>query len=103
MKTTALEELHITYSSMGTCGYRALADSVSTEKLKSLKKLTCSAPRWDDDSPKGDHVDGTALGQLIMKTTALEELDISSESIERPKKDLKAETNIQTTGEAAMT
>eukprot|EP01067_Filipodium_phascolosomae_P001185 Filipodium_phascolosomae@DN1815_c1_g1_i3.p1 len=70
--TTALEELDIGGSDLGSDGLQALEEQLSVERLKALKMLKCH--RCLFEGPAG----GRAFGQLLMKTTALTNLDFGN-------------------------
>eukprot|EP01067_Filipodium_phascolosomae_P009196 Filipodium_phascolosomae@DN8134_c0_g1_i1.p1 len=70
MKTTILEELNIRNNPIGNDGLQTLAEIVSDKKLQKLRMLECSACGIEGTAG------GRALGQLVMKTAVLEELNI---------------------------
>eukprot|EP01067_Filipodium_phascolosomae_P005038 Filipodium_phascolosomae@DN3044_c0_g1_i1.p1 len=71
MKTTALEELHIRSVPIGNDGLETLAELVPEEKLGALKNLDCLFCGAEG----GDG--GRAFAKLLIKTTALEEVEIA--------------------------
>eukprot|EP01067_Filipodium_phascolosomae_P006973 Filipodium_phascolosomae@DN5388_c0_g1_i1.p1 len=74
MKTSGLETL-IIGNSLGNDGLNELAESVSAERLRKLRRLECFG-----EGATGCN-GGRALAHLVMKTTALEELIIRSNEI----------------------